>query len=178
MPQKRNPDAAELVRGKTARVCGSLQALLMLVKGLPLAYNRDLQEDRAALFDAVETTIASTAITEGIWRTVEVRTERFENELRGDLSLTTEIADYLTAEGVPFRDAHEVASRIARWCDERGTNLVSLTPDVAGSFHPKLADADPDLWLDPRAAAQRRTSRGGTAPLEFARQLDLLGVKS
>lgn len=178
MPQKRNPDAAELVRGKTARVCGALQALLMLVKGLPLAYNRDLQEDRAALFDAVETTRACIAILDGVWRTLTVRSDRFENDLRGDASLATEIADHLAARGVPFRDAHDVAARIARWCDEHGSSLAALTPEQAAAFHPELAGADPELWRDPRAAAERRTSRGGTASVEIDRQIAILGVKS
>ncbi len=173
MPQKRNPDAAELVRGKAARVLGDAIALLALVKGLPLAYNRDLQEDREALFDAVETTTASVGIVEGVWRTLAVNRERFEGVLRGDPSLATELADLLAAKGVPFREAHEAVSRAVAWCESRGVGLDALTPEVAATFHPELG-IDLRPWLEPAAAAERRTSRGGTAWSEIVRQVALL----
>src|SRR5688500_7332049 len=111
MPQKINPDVLELIRGKTARVVGDLQALLVLVKGLPLAYNRDLQEDRNALFDAVETSIGCVRIMAGQWRTLLFR-DRFASELRGGFLLATELADFLVTRGVPFREAHHAAGRI------------------------------------------------------------------
>lgn len=170
MPQKRNPDAAELVRGKSARVLGDLQTLLVLVKAQPMAYNRDLQEDREALFDAVETTIASLRITAGMWRTLEVRRGRFEEELYGDFSLATELADLLVARGVPFREAHEAVGRLVRWCEERDVKLGAVTPEVARRFHPRMPE-DLTPWLIPRAAAERRTSHGGTASSEVARQV-------
>ena len=173
MPQKRNPDAAELVRGKSARVCGDLQTLLHLVKALPMAYNRDLQEDREALFDAVETTRASLGIMAGMWRTLEVRCDRFEEDLEGDFSLATELADLLAERGVPFREAHEVVGRIVRWCEDQGGDLSALTREAAKGFHP-LLDEDLGPRLDPRAAAERRTSRGGTAWVEVERQVRLL----
>ena len=109
MPQKRNPDAAELVRGKSGRVIGDLSTLLTLVKGLPMAYNRDLQEDREALFDALETTTSCARICGGMYATLTVKAQRYENELRHDFLLATEIADYLASKGVPFRDAHHVS---------------------------------------------------------------------
>ena len=173
MPQKRNPDAAELVRGKSARVCGDLHALLSLVRALPLAYNRDLQEDREPLFDAVETTLASVRITAGMWRTLTVARERFEADLAGDFSLATELADLLAERGVAFREAHEVVGRIVRWCEEQGSGLEALTPAVAQRFHARFP---PDLgpWLDPRAAAERRTSAGGTAWSEVEKQMRAL----
>jgi argininosuccinate lyase len=170
MPQKRNPDAAELVRGKVARVYGDLVTLLTLVKAQSMAYNRDLQEDREALFDAVETTAASLRITAGMWRTLEVRRDRYEEELQGDTSLATELADLLAERGVTFRDAHEVVGEIVQWCEERGENLLAVTPEVARSFHDKFPE-DLSPWLDPRAAAERRTSLGGTAPSEIKRQV-------
>ncbi len=173
MPQKHNPDAAELVRGKSARVYGDLQALLSLVKALPLAYNRDLQEDREPLFDSVETTAASVRIMEGMWRTLTLTADRFEASLEGDFSLATELADLLAERGVPFREAHEVVGSIVRWCEEQGGGLEKLTPDVAQSFHPAFPD-DLAPWLDPRAAAERRTSLGGTAWSEIERQIGLL----
>ena len=173
MPQKRNPDAAELVRGKPARVMGDLVALLTLTKGLPLAYNRDLQDDREPLFDALETTIDSVRICAGMWRTLSFHRDRFEDDLQGDFSLATELADLLANRGVPFREAHEVVGRVVRWCEQNGTDLRALTPDIATNFHPQL-HGDLSQVLDPRAAAQRRTSHGGTAWSEIKRQLDLL----
>ena len=173
MPQKHNPDAAELVRGKSARVYGDLQALLSLAKALPLAYNRDLQEDREPLFDAVETTEECLAIMAGIWRTLTVDGERFARDLEGDFSLATELADLLAARGVAFREAHEVVGRIVRWCEEQGTGLEVLTPEAAQRFHVAFPD-DLGSWLDPRAAAERRTSLGGTAWSEVERQVKLL----
>lgn len=173
MPQKRNPDAAELVRGKSARVYGDLQALLSMVKGLTLAYNRDLQEDREALFDAVDTTVDSVRISAGMIRTLDVNTDRFEAALHGDFSLATELADLLAERGVPFREAHEVSGRIVRWCEEQGGNLSLLDGDKAREFHPAFPD-DLGPWLDPRAAAERRTSLGGTAWSEIERQLNAL----
>jgi len=172
MPQKRNPDAPELVRGKAARVIGDLVALLTLVKGLPLAYNRDLQEDKAPLFDAVDTTRDAVRIMAGVWRTLTFDAERFESALRGDLSLATELADHLAAGGVPFREAHEIVARLVRWCERHGRKLDDLTPAEAAAFHPGLSTALGDA-LDPRAAAERRTSLGGTAWCEIERQLAL-----
>lgn len=173
MPQKRNPDAAELVRGKVGRVHGALTALLVMVKGLPLAYNRDLQEDRQALFDAIETTTACVRITAGMFRTLEVKRDRYESELEGDFLLATELADYLAAKGVPFRDAHHVSGRLVAWCEARDTTFTSLTLEVLREHHESF-EADVMGWLIPRAAAERRTSFGGTAPSEIARQVDVL----
>jgi argininosuccinate lyase len=173
MPQKRNPDAAELVRGKAGRVIGSLQALLVMVKGLPLAYNRDLQEDREALFDALRTTTACARITAGMWRNMTVHRERYEEELQGDFLLATELADYLVTKGVPFRDAHHVSGRAVAWCEERGGNLSLLTLPVLRELHPDF-DEGVFEWLCPRGAATRRTSFGGTAPSEIARQVQAL----
>ncbi len=173
MPQKRNPDAAELVRGKTARVYGDLQTLLSLVKALPMAYNRDLQEDREPLFDAVTTTMACLSVSTGMWRTLEISSRRFEDELVGDFCLATELADLLVERGVPFREAHEVVGTMVRWCEEQGRDLRAVTPEVTQRFHARLP---PNLgpWLDPRAAAERRTSLGGTAWSEIRRQVEVL----
>jgi argininosuccinate lyase len=172
MPQKRNPDAAELVRGKAGRVIGDLQALLTMVKGLPLAYNRDLQEDRAALFDAVDTTIGCAAITAGCWRTLTFASDRYEKALQGDFLLATELADWLATRGVPFRDAHHVAGRVVADCESRGIGLDALSEDELVGHHRELAGAQ--SWLNPRGAAERRTSFGGTCSAEITRQVDLL----
>ncbi len=173
MPQKRNPDAAELVRGKSARVYGDLAALLALVKALPLAYNRDLQEDREPLFDAVNTTEECLRIMAGMWRSLTVARERFEEALQGDFSLATELADLLAERGVAFREAHEVVGRIVRWCEDQGAGLEALTPEAARQFHSAFPD-DLGPWLDPRAATERRSSLGGTAWSEVERQVEML----
>ncbi len=173
MPQKRNPDAAELVRGKAGRVFGDLTALLTMCKALPLAYNRDLQEDREQLFDAVHTTIACARITAGMWRTLEVRGDRYEDALIGDFLLATELADYLVTKNVPFREAHHVSGSIVAWCEEQGGNFKLLNAAKLAEFHPAF---EPDAmdWMDPRSAAERRNSFGGTASSEIARQVDAL----
>jgi len=173
MPQKRNPDAAELVRGKVGRVHGDLMALLTMVKGLPLAYNRDLQEDKRALFDAIETTAASASITASMWQTLQVERHRYDDELRGDFLLATELADYLVAQDVPFRDAHRVSGGLVRWCEERGVGFDALTVDVLQQHHPAF-EADALEWLDPVAAVERRRSFGGTAWCEVERQVAVL----
>jgi argininosuccinate lyase len=173
MPQKRNPDAAELLRGKSARVVGALQGLLLLTKGTPLSYNRDFQEDRGLLFDAVETTYDSLRLLAGVIASAEFAARRFEEELAFDMSLATELADFLAERGVPFRDAHEAVGRLVRYLDDNGRDLRSLTPEIAAHFHPALG-GDLSAVLDPRRAAERRVSRGGTAPAEVARQLQLL----
>jgi argininosuccinate lyase len=170
MPQKRNPDAPELVRGKAARVLGDLAALMVLTKNLPLAYNRDLQEDREPLFHAVETAIASCRILAGTWATLEVRRERFEAEMQGDFSLATELADCLVREGVSFREAHEVVGGLVRRLEEEGRDLKGIGLEELRRAHRGFPD-DALEWLDPRAAAELRTSLGGTAWGEVERQV-------
>jgi len=173
MPNKRNPDAAELVRGKAGRVVGDLQALLTMVKALPLAYDRDLQEDKRPLIDAVLTTTACASISAGMFATLTVERGRYADEMRGDFALATELADHLVTRGVPFRDAHHVAGRLVRWCEERGVGFDALSLDLLRDHHRSFGD-DALTWLDPEAAAERRTSLGGTAWSEVSRQLTTL----
>ena len=173
MPQKRNPDGAELVRGKVGRVYGDLQALLTMVKGLPMAYNRDLQEDREALFDAVDTTTECLSVMAGMWEGLEVRQGRYEEALKGDFLLATELADYLAAKGVPFREAHHVVGRLVKECEEAGDDFSALTQERLHQAHSAFGSDALD-WLSPTAAAERRTSLGGTASSEIARQVALL----
>ena len=170
MPQKRNPDAAELVRGRTGRAYGALISMLTLVKALPLAYNRDLQEDRPALFEAVASARACVQVMAGCYASLQVKSGP---DLRGDFSLTTELADDLASRGVPFREAHHVAGRLVRLCEQRGQDLSSLTLEELREAHPAF-DENTFLALDPASAAERRTSRGGTAWVEVERQLALL----
>lgn len=170
MPQKRNPDAAELVRGKAGRVFGDVLALLTLIKGLPLAYNRDLQEDRPPLFDAVLTTLACTSVLAGVMASVEVKAPP---DLRGDPLLATELADFLATRGVPFRDAHRVVGGLVRLAEERGVKLDALDDATLAAAHPALGP-EARAWLDPASAVERRRSRGGTAWAEVERQVALL----
>ena len=173
MPQKRNPDGAELIRGETGVVFGHLQALLTLTKAMPLAYNRDLQQVRKPLIESVLRTTASVQLLAAMWSELDVKMERFEGELFGDFSLATELADLLVERGIPFREAHRVVARAVRWCEEQGGNLGLLDGGAAQRFH---SDFPSDLgpWLDPRAAAERRISFGGTASTEIERQVSLL----
>jgi argininosuccinate lyase len=120
MPQKKNPDVAELVRGKTGRVVGHLVALLTTLKGLPLAYNRDLQEDKQGYFDAVDTTHACLELATGLVQTLRVRAERMESAAEGGFATATDLADHLVRRGLPFRDAHQVAGAIVRACEASG----------------------------------------------------------
>jgi argininosuccinate lyase len=173
MPQKRNPDAAELVRGKTARVYGSLVQLLALVKGLPLAYNRDLQEDRSALFDAVMTTLETVELLVEIWRDLAFDSDRFVGELAVSASLATELADGLAALGVPFREAHGVVARLVKDLEREGRELGSLSAEELTAYDSRFPEKAV-TWLDPQAAIDRRTSLGGTAWSEVKRQMALL----
>lgn len=170
MPQKRNPDAPELVRGKSGRVVGALQALITMTKGLPMAYNRDLQEDREALFDALHTTIACVSVTAGCFESLTVKGGP---DLQGDFSLTTELADFLASQGVPFRDAHHVAGGLVKVCESRGCTLADLTLADLQEAHPSFT-AEALTWLEPEMAVERRNSHGGTAWSEIERQVGLL----
>jgi len=173
MPQKRNPDAAELVRGRTGRAIGSLVSLLTLVKALPLAYNRDLQEDRVSLFPAVESTLACVRVLTGCYGSLQVRGGP---DLTGDFALTTELADFLAGQGVPFREAHHVAGSLVKQCEEAGQGLDALTLADLQQAHPAFTE-EALSWLDPEQAAERRTSLGGTAWVQVERQLEMLKAR-
>lgn len=163
MPQKKNPDVPELIRGKTGRVAGHLLGLLMTVKGLPLAYNRDLQEDKEPLFDTVDTVKAAVRLmAELLWQ-LEVRPERMAAALRGGFLTATDMADYLVTKGVPFRTAHEQVGQTVRYAESRGKELWELDLQEIHEFAP-LAEADLFDWLKVKNSVARRRSRGGTAP--------------
>jgi len=173
MPQKRNPDSAELVRGKAGRVMGDLVSLLTLTKGVPLAYNRDFQEDRRAIFDAVSTSTKCASILAKAWATAEVNVSRFEDELRGDPLLATELADALVDGGVPFREAHGIVAKLMLRLEKERRGLDTLSQKDLLSVHPGFPD-DTLIRLDPRKAIERRSSQGGTAWSEVERQRRIL----
>ena len=161
MPQKRNPDAAELVRGKASRVYGDLVSLLTMAKGVPLSYNRDFQEDRRPLFDAVETTTASTRILAAVWHTLTLDANRFASELQGDDSLATDLADALVVTGVPFRRAHELVGRLVQGLEAAGKRLGDVQPADFAEHGIGSPPAELAALLDPLQAVASRASVGG-----------------
>ena len=173
MPQKKNPDVPELVRGKCGRVFGHLQGLLTMIKGLPLAYNKDFQEDKEALFDVVRTTadcLEAMAILmeEG----VEFRPERLERAVASDFSNATDVADYLVARGVPFREAYQLVGAVVKRCLQDGVLLLDLSLDQWQTFHP-VFEADLFEALAPRQVVAARVSEGGTGFVRVEEQLKL-----
>jgi argininosuccinate lyase len=165
MPQKKNPDMAELVRGKTGRVYGDLMALLTVMKGLPLAYNRDMQEDKEPLFDAADTVLASLRVMAKMMPTVSFDRTRFEAELAGDPLLATEIADYLVRKGMPFRTAHGIAGQIVRDRTETGGSLAGMTL-TDFRHYAKEFGSDVLALLLPRTSLNAKRSTGSTSPRE------------
>ena len=165
MPQKKNPDMAELVRGKTGRVYGNLMALLTVMKGLPLAYNRDMQEDKEPLFDSAKTVVDSLAISAAMLKTVTFDAKRFELELASDSLLATELADYLVRKGMPFRKAHAMVGDLVRICADKKIPLAGL-PLTDYRRQSKLFEKDLYKMLDPRASLARKRSVGSTSPKE------------
>jgi argininosuccinate lyase len=170
MPQKKNPDVAELVRGKSGRLLGNLVALLVMQKGLPLAYNRDLQEDKGALFDTVDTLRSSLAVLTAMIPELAVHEKRMREAAEKGFTLATELADYLATRGVPFRQAHEVVGHIVRHCLESSLALADLDLADLRRFSARFGE-DVFRWLTPEAAVARRRAPGGTAPENVARRL-------
>lgn len=162
MPQKKNPDVAELVRGKTGRVYGSMTALLTTLKGLPLAYNRDMQEDKEPAFDACDTVQVSLAAMSGLIPTITVDKERMASAVREGFLEATELADYLVEQGMPFREAHAVIGRIVLHCSKRDIRLGDLSHGDLQAFS-SLFREDALRLLDPCVMVDRRDHPGGTA---------------
>jgi argininosuccinate lyase len=172
MPQKKNPDGAELIRGKSGRVFGDLIGMLTTLKGLPLAYNKDLQEDKEAVFDAHDTLLACLQITAGMAEKMTFRRDRIMNAFKGDASAATEIADYLAGKGIPFRDAHHISGEIVRYAELKNVGLDELSADEMRGFSDLIGDDLPAL-LTPSAVAAAKISYGGTAPTRVAEQMEI-----
>ena len=170
MPQKKNPDMAELIRGKTGRVYGDLMALLTVMKGLPLAYNRDMQEDKEPLFDAADTVLDSLEIAAPMIRSLTFFRDRFDAELGTDFLLATELADYLVRHGLPFRQAHGIVGKLVALCVDRGLSLSQLPLNEYRRLSP-LFGKDVGGLLDARVSVTRKRSAGSTAPQEVKRSL-------
>lgn len=165
MPQKRNPDAAELVRGHAGRIMGCMTSLMVTMKGLPLAYSKDMQDDKPPVFEAHDLLALSIAAMTGMVTNVAFVPQRMREVAASGFSTATDLADWLVrAHGMPFRDAHHVTGSVVKLCEGRGTGLESLTPDDLASIAPELAGCTlPDLTIDGSVAS--RTSAGGTAPV-------------
>jgi argininosuccinate lyase len=163
MPQKKNPDVAELIRGKTARVHGNLTALLTLMKALPLAYNRDLQEDKEPLFDTSDTVQQCLRVAAGMAPSIQAQGERMAEAAREGFLEATDVADYLAGKGMPFRQAHEVAGKLVLACAKRGVRLPELTPGEYREANPLFGD-DIVEYLTLERVVARRDNEGGTAP--------------
>ena len=163
MPQKKNPDITELVRGKTGRVYGDLMTLLTAMKALPLAYNKDMQEDKEALFDAIDTVDLSLSVLPPMLRTATFHPENMRKAAAGGFINATDCADYLTRKGVPFRDAYGVTGRLVRYCIEHGKTLETLTLDEYREFSP-VFDGDVYAAIDLLTCVSQRDIPGGPAP--------------
>ena len=171
MPQKKNPDVPELVRGKAGRVIGHLMAMLTTVKALPLAYNKDLQEDKEGLFDAIDTVKFSLAVFAQIVAGMKVKVENMRRAVEEDFSNATDAADYLVKKNLPFRQAHEVAGKLVHYCIERGVYLKDLSLDEFKTFSDKF-DADIFDAIKPETCVNSRNSLGGTSTAQVKMQID------
>lgn len=171
MPQKRNPDVAELVRGKSGRVFGDLMQTLAVLKGLPLAYNRDLQEDKEALFDTLDTLAPCLEMTSGMISSVKVKAERLKQAVGHGFMTATDLADYLVGKGVPFREAHRLVGDLVKECLANDSDFSRLDLSSLQKVSPHFAE-DALSLLDPVEAVERRRSAGGTASVRVREQLE------
>lgn len=169
MPQKKNPDAYELMRGKSGRLIGNLNALLITLKGLPPGYSKDLQEDKEPLFDSVDSVLAMLAVLPEMLRTARFHRERMK-AAAGGFALATELADFLAARGVPFREAHRAVGRLVQRCEELGVTLEEVPRDELPAAHPALAELPQDR-LTPEGSVTNKRSAGSTSPDSVEAQL-------
>ncbi|MFO7997167.1 MAG: argininosuccinate lyase [Dehalococcoidia bacterium] len=169
MPQKRNPDVAELARGKTGRVYGNLMAILTTMKSLPLAYNRDMQEDKEGLFDTVDTLHSSLEVFAGMVKTINVNPERISQAMKTDYILATDLADYLVKKGMPFRAAHGVVAKLSEYAASKGKNFQELGRHEYKKFSALFGG---DVYkITPESSVAARNVAGGTSPQQVAKAL-------
>jgi len=172
MPQKKNPDSLELLRGKTGRVFGNMSGFLMTLKGLPSTYNKDLQEDKEPLFDAVDTVSASFQIAEGLIGTLEVHPDKMEKSLTTDM-LATDLAEYLVRKGIPFRETHHISGRAVALAESRSTSLAQLTMQDWKSLNSTFDDDVKDVF-NFETSVERKAAIGGTSRKMIERQVAVL----
>jgi argininosuccinate lyase len=176
MPQKKNPDVPELLRAKTGRIYGHLFGLLTVLKGLPLSYNKDLQEDKEGLFDTIITLEGALQLLAPLLQTMKVNKENMRKAVSEDFSNATDLADYLAKKGIPFREAHEIVGKIVLYAIRQKKYLLDLTLEEYQSFHP-IFENDVFSVLQPEQVVNARNSYGGTAPEQVKVQLDLAKKK-
>lgn len=169
MPQKKNPDIAELARGKTGRLIGNLTGLLATLKALPLAYNRDLQEDKEPVFDSVDTLLLVLPAMAGLLASMTLNYDRMEEQATRGFALATDVADYLVEQGVPFRDAHEIVGRLVAHCESQGLELHDVSDEDLASVSPALTPGVRSV-MTAQASVARKAGAGGTAPAQVAKQ--------
>ncbi len=176
MPQKRNPDVAELIRGKTGRLYGNLFTLLTVLKGLPMTYNRDLQEDKEPLFDSIDTVkLVLQGMIEMI-KNMQVNEEVTSSAVYKNFSTATDVADYLVMQGIPFRQAHEIVGSIVKYCEQNKKDFFTLSLDELKSFSEKF-DTDIYEYIDPQKSTERKKSYGSTSLESIENQIKLLQGK-
>ena len=171
MPQKKNPDVPELIRGKSGRIYGNLMSILTLMKSLPLAYNKDMQEDKEPLFDSIDNVKGCLKIFADMISEMKVRPERMREAASRGFSTATDIADYLVRRGIPFREAHEVVGKTVRYCIEHGKDLPALSLEEYRSFSPNI-DADIYDFVTLEASVNARSATGGTATTAVKKELE------
>jgi argininosuccinate lyase len=169
MPQKKNPDAYELMRGKAGRLIGDLNALLVTLKSLPLGYSKDLQEDKEPLFDAVDSVLPMLAVLPEMLRTARFDGRRM-GEAAGGFALATDLADFLAANGVPFREAHRAVGRLVKRCEDLGVSLEDVPHEELAEAHPTLSEL-PEGLLSPPGSVRNKRSAGSTSPSSVEEQL-------
>ncbi|AVQ36685.1 argininosuccinate lyase [Staphylococcus kloosii] len=173
MPQKKNPDMAELIRGKVGRTAGHLTSMLMTLKGLPLSYNKDMQEDKEGLFDAVHTIKGSLRIFEGMVDSMTINVDHLKETVNNDFSNATELADYLVTKDVPFRTAHEIVGKIVLWCIQNNKYLLDVPLAQYQEAHPSIEE-DIYSFLKPENCVSRRISYGSTGQDAVQQQLKII----
>jgi argininosuccinate lyase len=169
MPQKKNPDAAELARARTGRLYGHLLGLLTALKGLPLSYNRDLQEDKEPLLDAHQVLFSTLLLLTEMLPTIQINEERMRAAAAADYALATDVADYLARKGMPFRQAHQVVGKLVKYARRRGKELSALTLREYQRLSP-LFDEEV-LRIDLEGSVRSRNVPGGTAPEQVSKAL-------
>jgi len=170
MPQKKNPDVAELIRGKSGRIFGHLMGLLTVLKALPMAYNRDLQEDKEGLFDSVDTLKLVLETFTGMIGSMEIKGENMKKAAKGGFANATDVADYLTIKGIPFREAHKIAGKIVASCIDKGCCLMDLSLSDFKNFSPRF-DEDIFQVINIKNSLDRKMSFGGTSPKSVEKQM-------
>jgi len=172
MPQKKNPDVPELIRGKSGRVVGSLVSLLMTLKSLPLAYNKDMQEDKEPFFDALDTVVGSLRIMTAMIKEMQLNVDRLAEQAGAGYSTATEIADYLVRKGLPFRSAHEIVGRVVSFCEQNNFLFTDLDLSQWQQFSNLICE-DLFSFLSPQDAVDAKNLFGGTAHKRVLEQISL-----